>query len=129
MLRLPQTLSQSTLPSITTPLSVSTPRFAPDSSQLVKDLAFTLGNLSGDILTGTDSDELLKLVIKARDTISVVPSPTIQSFAPSNHLSTPQSIPPHAQSNTLSQKVNRVRKIVQSGDIITYTGSFLFLDS
>ena len=126
---LPQTLNQSALPSTTNLLSVSIPRSFLDCPQLVKDLAFTLGNFSDDILTGMDLDELLKLVIKARDTISVVPSPTIQSFAPSNHLSTPQSIPPHAQSNTLSQKVNRVRKIVQSGDIITYTGSFLFLDS
>ena len=100
-----------------------------DSPQLVKDLAFTLGNLSDDILTGMDSDELLKLVIKARDTISVVPSPTIQSFAQSNLFSTPQSIPPHAQSNTLSPKMDRVRKIAQSGDIMTYTGTLIPLDS
>ena len=89
---------------------VSTPRSVTDSPQPVKDLAFTLGNLSDDILTGMDSDELLKLVIKARDTISVVPSPTIQSFAPSNLFSTPQSIPPQAQSNTISPKMDRVRK-------------------
>ena len=76
-----------------------------------------------------DSDELLKLVIKARDTIFVVPSPTIQSFAPSNLFSTPQSIPPQSQSNALSPKMDRIRKLPQSGDIMTYTGSLLFLDS
>ena len=92
-MHLPQTLSQSALPSTTTPLSVSTPRPIPDSLQAVKDLAFTLGNLLDDIISGIELDELLKLVIKARDTISVVPSPTIQSFAPSNLFSTPQSIP------------------------------------
>ena len=76
-LRLPQMLSQSALPSTTTPFSVSTPRSVPDSPQLVKELAFTLGNLSDDIFSGMESDELLNLVIKARDTISVVPSQNI----------------------------------------------------
>ena len=93
LFRLPQTLSQFALPSTTTLLSVSTPRSVPDSLQSVEDLDFTLGNLLDDILSSMDSDELLKLVIKARDTISVVPSPTIQAFAPSNLFSTPQSIP------------------------------------
>ena len=128
-MRLPQTLSQSALPSTTTPLSVSTPLSVPDSNQPVKDLAFTLGNLSDDILTGMDSDELLKLVIKARDTISVVPSPNIQHIAPSNLFSTPQSIPQQSQSNTISPKMDRVRKLTQSGNIMTYTCSLLFLDS
>jgi len=41
-LRLPQTLRQSALPSTTTPVSVSTPLFVPDSTQPVQDLAFTL---------------------------------------------------------------------------------------
>ena len=128
-LRLPQTISQSALPSTTTPLSVSTSRSVPDSPQPVEDLAFTLGNLSDDILSSMDSDELLKLVIKDCDTISVVPSPTIQPFAPSNLFSTPQSTPPQSQSNTLSPKMDRVRKSTQSGDIMTYTGSLLFFDS
>ena len=128
-MRSPQTLSQSALPSTTNPLSISTPLSVPDSNQPVKDLVFTLGNLSDDILTGMDSDKLLKLVIEARDTIYVVPSPKIQSVDPSNLFSTPQSIPPRAQSNTLSPKMDRVRKITQSGDIMTYTCSLLFLDS
>ena len=36
--------------------------------------------------------------------------------------------PLRAQSNTLSPKMDRVQKITQSGDIMTYTGSLLFLD-
>ena len=55
-LRLPQTLSQSALSSTTTPPSVSTPSPVPDSPQPVKDLVFTLGNLSDDILSGMESD-------------------------------------------------------------------------
>ena len=90
LLRLPQTLSQSALSSTTSLLSLSTPRPVLVSLQPVKDLDFTRSNLSDDILTGMDSGELLKLVIKARATISVAPSST---FAPSNRFPTPQSIP------------------------------------
>ena len=91
-LRLPQTLSQSVLSSTATRLSVPISPFASAPSQQIATLAFTLGNLSDDILTGMDAEELLKLVINAHDTITSVPSPPIQPIAPSNRFSTPQPL-------------------------------------
>ena len=94
LLRLRQTLSQSALPSTATPLSVLTSPFASAPPQPVTTLVFTLGNLSDDILAGMDAEELLKLVINARDTITSAPSPPIQPIAPPIIFSTPQSLFP-----------------------------------
>ena len=108
---------------------VSTSRSVTDSPQPVKDLAFTLGNLSDDILSGMDWDDFFKLVINARDTISVVPSSPIHSFAQSNLFSTPQFFPSKAPSTSLTPKIDRFRSIALLGDIMTYTSSLNLLDS
>ena len=128
-LRIPQTLSLSTLPSTATPLSIPTSSSVPAPTQPVEDLAFTLGNLSHDIPSGMEPDELLKLVINARDTITLSPSPPIQFIAQSNLLSTPQSLFPTAYSISLTPKIDRVQSIALSGDVMTFTGSLKFLDS
>ena len=83
-LRLPHALSQSALPSTAIPLSVPTSPFASAPPHPVETLAFTLGNLLDDILTGMDANELLKVVINARDTIISAPSPPILHIAPFN---------------------------------------------
>ena len=76
-----------------------------------------------------ETDELLKLVINARDTITLSPSPSIQFIAPSNLFSTPQSHLPTAQSASLTPKMDRVRSIALLGDVMTFAGSLNFLDS
>lgn len=76
-----------------------------------------------------DWDELFKVVINARDTISVVPSSPIHSFAQSNLFSTPQFFPSKAPSTSLTPKIDRVRSIALLGDIMTYTSSLNLLDS
>ena len=128
-LRLPQTLAESALPPIATPLSVPTSPFASAPPQPVEKLAFILGNLTDDILIGMDTDELLKLVIDARDTITTSSTPLIQPITPSNFFSTPQSLPTSAISHSLTPKMDRVRSVATSTEVMTYTGSLDFLDS
>ena len=86
----------------------TSPSVVPAPTQPVEDLAFTLGNLLDDILSGMEPDKLLKLVINVRDTITLSPSPHIQFIAPSNLFSTPQSPLPAAQSTSLTPKMDRV---------------------
>ena len=93
------------------------------------DLAFTLGNLSDDILTGMDTIELMKLIINARDTIISVSSPFIQPISPSNLFFTPQSLSASPTSHSHTPKIDRVRSVVTSNEVMTYTGSLDFLDS
>ena len=128
-LRLPQTLGKLALPPIATPLSVPPSPFASALPQPVEKLAFTLGKLTDDILTGMDTDEVLKLVINARDTITTSSSPLIQPISPSNIFSTPQSLPTLAISHSLTPKMDRVRSVATSTEVMTYTGSLDFLDS
>ena len=88
-LRLPQTLGKLVVSTAATPITDSTTPIDASSPQPVEDLAFTLGNLSDDILTGMDTTALMKLVIKARNAITSVSSPRTQPIAPSNLFSTP----------------------------------------
>ena len=79
-----------------------------------------------------DADELLKLVINAHDVITSAPSPPILPIlpiAPSNLFSNPQSLPPKIESNSLTPKMDLVRSIALSGDVMTFTDSLNFLDS
>ena len=76
-----------------------------------------------------EPDQLLKLVINARDTLTLAPSPPIQFIAPSNLFSTPQSLLSTAPSSSLTPKMDRFRSIALSGDVITSTGSLNFFDS
>ena len=126
-LRLRKTLSPSTLPSTETPLLVPNSPSVSAPPQPVADIAFTLGNLSDDILTGMDTTELMKLVIKARDTITSVSSPRTQPIAPSNLFSTPQSLSVSPTSHSHTPKMDRVRSVVPSNEVMTYTGSLIFL--
>lgn len=73
-LRLSQFFSSYTLQSAATPLPVLTSPSVQITSQPVTDLAFTLGNLSNNILSGMKPDQFRKLVINARNTITDVPS-------------------------------------------------------
>ena len=116
-------------PFTATPLSVPISPSLPAPTQLVEDLAFTVGNLSDDILSGMELYELLELVINARDTITLSPSPPIQFIAPSNFFSTPQSPLLTAQSTFFTPKMDRVRSISLSGDVMTFTEHLKFLDS
>ena len=95
-------------PFTATPLSVPISPSLPAPTQLVEDLAFTVGNLSDDILSGMELYELLELVINARDTITLSPYSPIKFITPSSLLSTPQSHPPTAQFTSFNQKMNRV---------------------
>ena len=76
-----------------------------------------------------DADELLKIVINARDTITSAPSPHIIPIALSNLFSTPQYLPPKTASTSLTPKMVRVRSIALSSDVMTFTGSLDFLNS
>ena len=76
-----------------------------------------------------EPDQLLKLVINARDTLTLAPSPPIQFIAPSNLFSTPQSLSTSAISHSLNPKMDRVRSITTSTEVMTNTGSLDFLDS
>ena len=76
-----------------------------------------------------NADELLKLVISARDTIISAPSPHILPIVPSNLFSIPQSLSPKSGSITLTPKMNQVRSIALLGDVMTFTDSLVLLDS
>ena len=88
--------------------------------QTVEALGFTLGNLLDDILSGMTLDELRKLVITARETISV---PSINLF------STPTSISSMAHKPSVTPKMDRVRSVAISGGFMTYSRQLDVLDS
>ena len=126
-LRLPQSLSSTTLTTVVIPPPVTTSPSVQTYFQPVVDLAFTLDNLSDDILSDTEPNQLRKLVINVRDTITSAISTPILSIAPSNLVSTPKSLFPQALPSSPTPKMNRVHSIALSGGVMTFTGTFNFL--
>ena len=98
-------------------------------SQPVADLKFTLGNMSDDILSGMELEQMRNLLITACDTI--VPKSPISSslVVPSNLLSTSMSLPSVTLSSSTIPKIDRVRSIALSGGIMTFTGPLVFFNS
>ena len=127
-LRLRKTLSPSTLPSTETPLLVPNSPSVSAPPQPVADIAFTLGNLSDDILSDMEPDQLLKFVINTCDSIPLAPSPSIKFIAPCDLFSTPQSLLLTSPYISLTSKMDRVWYIALSGDVMTFTRYLNFLD-
>ena len=76
-----------------------------------------------------DPDQLRKIVINARDTITNAPSTPIQSITPSNLLSTTQSLFPTTLISSPNPKIDQVCSIDPSGGVMTLNRSLNFLDS
>ena len=127
-MRLPQSLSQHLLTSTENAAIISTPtslvKTPPPStskpSQNFEALGFTLGNLSGDILTGMTPVELRNLLITMRETISVPPV---------NLFLTPTSISTTIFANRATPKIDWFRSVALSGGVMIDTGPLDFLYS
>ena len=118
---MPQSLCTSTshspllLKTLVDPVLVTIP------PKLIDNLSFKLGNVSDDILSEMEVDQIQILLMDADGIISSAALNPSVFFQPSNFFSIPQSLSLQVPTSSFTPKMDRVRFIAPSAGVITFT--------